>query len=181
MLKIKINEIIQQNQDYTPQGKNYTVYSWVINGVLQEDNGQHIQLHTQQISTLSSWVRDQFKPGSVWGVVAKNVNGMTIYNITDKKPQTEYSGRAVKKVHVEKFDMLARHCWELSKELTVGLDGEDAVSAFDKILGCASIMVDTETMGSNLNNQINQANQSLDQTLSQQEYYASPDDEDIPF
>lgn len=179
-MKLKITEITEGVKEYSPQGKKYTVYSWKINGQLKEDNGTITNLSNETIKTLSTWIKDQVKVNSTWNVQVETYNNYTSFKILDVKPKEEYQGKGnyQKKVSIEKFDMLVKHCWELSKKLYYDKENVGSnILIFDKILGCASVMVDVDSMRGDIDDKIDQANKQLDNAMDGS--YKS--DSEIPF
>jgi hypothetical protein len=172
-MKLKITEILETKKPWSAQGKNYTVYQWTINGQLKEENGNVTEIQNETIKTLSPWVKEQVKINSVWNVRVETYKGYTSFKITDMKPKEEKSYQ--KKVSIDKFDMLVNHCWELSN-LEPGAVNEKAINMhtraniFDKILGCASVMVDVDSLGGDIDKKIDDVNNKLDEVV-----------EDIPF
>jgi hypothetical protein len=176
-MQIKIKEILETKNPRSPDSKKYTVYSWVINGQLKEDNGTVTNLSNETIKTLSSWVKDQIKPGSAWNVNIETYNGFTSFKILDKKPQEESipGFKKFEKVSIDDFDMLVNHCWQLASEMTGNDNTEIYAKLFDKILGCASVMVDVKTLKNDLDEKANQSLENLNKAMG------TESDDDIPF
>jgi hypothetical protein len=174
-MKIKITEILEKKEPLTLQGGGSS-QAWIVNGQLKQDDGTITNLSNEFISTNSQLIKDNFRVGEVFVVEGKkSKNGGSYLRIIEPKPQEKavgYGGTQ-KKISFEQYSSLVSHCWNLSKFLCCEEEnaGEYAVKIFDKILACASVTVDVETLESDIDKKIDEANKKLDNIK----------DEDIPF
>lgn len=164
-MKLTIKRIIEPKKANTYN--NFTSYSWTVDAA--NEQGQIINsiwlvswkdLDIQENQTIECEVENK---------VSKAGKPYTQYKI--KSPKKEWGGyKKVEKVSIVEFDQLVTHCWKLSE----GLSKEHASQLFDKIMGCASMMVDCKTLG--INEQVQDSINKLNNVMG-----AEVKDENIPF
>lgn len=172
-MKIKIKEILETRQPYHPPGKNYTSYSFRVNAI----DRQQMLYSNIQISTLSKQVADSVQAGEIIEVEQKEINTkngiMIVYNIQSEGNHQENS-QENGKITFEKYRQLVINCYQLAREI----NQEKEEVFFDKILGCASVMVDRNSIPAaeaqqEIDKKVEDATQKLDEAFSS--------DDDIPF
>ena len=140
-MKIKIIKTIQRLEDYSAiskASKPYTIYSCICD--IETDG---VQIIGQTIKTMNKELFEQIKEGAeLDDCERQDYQGKVSYMI--KKPFTSSYKPAMqqKKVSWEKYVNLVTLC----KGIAVNVGGDKPSEYFDKILGCASVMVDLETL-----------------------------------
>lgn len=129
-IKLKIVKILNSLPDWQPEGKKYVVRSW---NVIADRDGKQAQI------LLKTLCKQELKEGNIVDVEQSEYNGKMQFMWKPEKQ--EYTGNYKRPVQKKwtwsQFAILVNQCRVLSVK-----EGE-----FEKILGCASVLVDPEKLG----------------------------------
>jgi hypothetical protein len=133
-MKIKIIKIHEKKPVYQPEGKNYKIFNFIC----QIDiDGKNIPYTS--VKTFSEKI--EIIEGHEYEVERKEFNGDVSYNVmTSKKTFQPENYKKINQMDFETFEVLCKKCFSLA----FNLNREKPELFFDKILGCASVMIDPE-------------------------------------
>ncbi|HOV13216.1 MAG TPA: hypothetical protein PK771_02940 [Spirochaetota bacterium] len=116
-MNIKIKKIITTKEPYQPSGKNYKIYSWIVNGEIDGDKTlNNLELKAFKSIQIEENVIAEVEKQDYMGRISYRIKGIKISEVTQDSPAILNNSRqsAIKHNYsLEEYNNLFYYAWNL--------------------------------------------------------------------